>query len=97
MGQQGLIRSLAKEFGSDGIRVNGVSPGLVDTERAMSNYPDDFVERTTKSTPLGRVGTPQEVADACCFLSSDKASFITGQILHVNGGLYPTPIVGEPC
>lgn len=93
MGLGGMIRSLAKEFGPDGIRVNGISPGPIDTERDMTDYPDDLAERMQALTPLGRMGEPREVADACCFLVSDRASYITGQILHVNGGIYPTPVL----
>ena len=93
MGQKGMIRSLAKEFGRDGIRVNGISPGPIDTERDMANYPDDLEARMSELTPLGRMGEPREVADVCCFLVSDRASYVTGQILHVNGGIYPIPVL----
>ncbi|WP_331234110.1 SDR family NAD(P)-dependent oxidoreductase [Natronorarus salvus] len=93
-GIEGLVRALAKELGPDGIRINGISPGLIDTERDHANRSADWKEhmkQVEQTTALKRRGTIEEVADACLFLASDKASYITGQILHVNGGLYPTP------
>jgi 3-oxoacyl-[acyl-carrier protein] reductase len=89
-GSIGMLRSLATEFGSEGIRVNGVSPGAIDTERDLSNYPDDELSQVVEAIPLGRLGDPEEVADVCCFLASDRSSFMTGQVLHVNGGLFPS-------
>lgn len=86
----GMIRSLATEFGGDGIRVNGISPGAVDTERDWDNYDETWKRDLIDAMPLGRLGQPREIAEACCYLVSDMASFITGQVLHVNGGLYPT-------
>lgn len=88
---EGLVRQLASELGPDGIRVNGVSPGLIDTDRDTPPDWDDTVDRITTATPLKRMGAIQEVADTCCYLASDHASFITGQVVHVNGGIYPTP------
>ncbi|NGM71309.1 SDR family oxidoreductase [Natronolimnobius sp. AArcel1] len=93
MGIEGQVRQLASELGSYGIRVNGLSPGLIDTERDGSF---DGADELREAIPLGRSGSPEEVAAACCFLASDEASFITGQVLHVNGGLYPTPNVISP-
>ena len=90
MGIAGYVRQLASEFGPKGIRVNGLSPGLIDTDRdeTFAGY-----EQVIQATPLQRMGTKQEIADVCCFLASDRASFITGQVIHVNGGSYPTPNV----
>lgn len=93
MGIAGYVRQLASEFGPEGIRVNGLSPGLIDTDR------DEMFaghEQVIQATPLQRMGTKQEVADVCCFLASERASFITGQVIHVNGGSYPTPNVIPP-
>lgn len=93
MGIAGYVRQLASEFGPDGIRVNGLSPGLIDTDRD-----ETFAghEQIIEATPLQRMGTKQEIADVCCFLASDSASFMTGQVIHVNGGSYPTPNVITP-
>lgn len=93
LGIEGLVRQLASELGPDGIRVNGLSPGLIDTDRDGGNAWQQTEKQITEATPLGRIGRIQEVADVCCFLASEKASFITGQVIHVNGGLYPTPNV----
>jgi 3-oxoacyl-[acyl-carrier protein] reductase len=90
MGIEGQVRQLASELGPKGIRVNGVSPGLIDTER---DSPYDGKNQLLEAIPLGRTGKITEVADVCCFLASDRASFVTGQVIHVNGGIYPTPNV----
>lgn len=90
MGIAGYVRQLASEFGPEGIRVNGLSPGLIDTNRDRTF---EGHEQVVQATPLERMGTTQEIADACCYLVSDRASFITGQVIHVNGGSYPTPNV----
>lgn len=73
------------------MRVNGPSPGLIDVERNRGEEWDRVVREVVESTPLRRMGTVEEVADACCFLASERASFVTDQVLHVNGGTYPTP------
>lgn len=79
------IKALAKELGPSGIRVNAVSPGAIDTDM-MSGYDQDVKDVICDDTPLGKLGTPEEVAEVMYFLASDKASFITGQIVGVNGG-----------
>jgi 3-oxoacyl-[acyl-carrier protein] reductase len=81
-----LTRSLAREL-APGIRVNAVSPGLIDT-RMIRQLADDQLSRLVSDTPLHRLGTADEVAQAVLFLSSPAASFITGEVLHVNGGLH---------
>lgn len=91
MAIEGLVRQLATELGPDGIRVNGVSPGLVDTDRETGEDWERVERQVVEATPLRRVGEIEEVVEACCFLASDRASFVTGQVLHVNGGTYPTP------
>ena len=96
MGIQGLVRQLATEFGPDGIRVNGLSPGLIDTGRELTDEWERTRQQVIEATPLGRTGTVEEMADACCFLASDRASFVTGQVLHANGGTYPTPNIVPP-
>lgn len=91
LGIEGLVRQLATELGEYGIRVNGLSPGVIKVDRDRGENWDSVKEGIIDSTPLCRLGTPEDIADACTFLSSNKSSFITGQVLHVNGGLYPIP------
>lgn len=85
-GLRGLTTSMAKELGPSGITVNCVEPGLIDTDMNAS-LDDDTKASLCAETPLGRMGTPDEVARAVLFLTSDQAAFITGQILGVDGGM----------
>lgn len=81
----GLTKALAKEVGPSGITVNCIAPGLIDT--AMNqNLPIDAVAAMLDDTPIGRMGTTSDVAQAALYLTSEEASFITGQVLGVNGG-----------
>lgn len=82
----GMTKALAKEVGPSGVRVNCVSPGVIDTD--MNAELDDAAKaELADETPLGRMGMPEEVAQAVVYLSGDGASFITGQVLGVSGGL----------
>ena len=81
----GLTKALAKEVGPSGIRVNCVSPGLIATPMNDSLSPDTLAS-LRDDTPLGRIGTPEDVAEAVHFLASPQSSFITGQVLGVSGG-----------
>jgi 3-oxoacyl-[acyl-carrier protein] reductase len=81
----GLTKALAKEVGPSNIRVNCITPGVIDTEM-MSSFSDEDKAQLIEETPLARLGTPKDIADAAVFLASDKAGFITGQVLGVNGG-----------
>lgn len=83
----GLTKTLAREYASRGITVNAVSPGFIATDMT-SGLPEQAKAAIVAQTPLGRIGTPEEVAAAVVFLSSDEASYITGQVLRVNGGMY---------
>ena len=81
----GLTKALAKELGPSGVRVNCVTPGMIDTDM-NKGYTKEDIEAVVDETPLMRIGKPEDVAEAVFFLASDKASFITGQVLGVNGG-----------
>ncbi len=87
-GLHGLAMALAREFGGDGITANTVAPGAIDTVRDWSQYTHQLREQLEKEIPLGRYGTPDEVAAACDLLCSDRGGFISGQVIHVNGGHY---------
>lgn len=87
-GLHGLAMALAREFGVDGITANTVAPGAIDTIRDWSQYTHQLREQLEKEIPLGRYGKPDEVAAACDLLCSDRGGFISGQVIHVNGGHY---------
>lgn len=81
----GFTKALAKEVALSNIRVNAVAPGVVMTDM-MGSFDDDTIALLKEETPLQKLGTPKNIADAVAFLVSDKAEFITGQVLGVNGG-----------
>jgi len=85
-GQIGMMRSLSKETAKRKITVNCVSPGFIDTE-LLDDLDETMLKEYKKIVPMRRFGSPSEVADAVMFLASDKASYITGSVLDVNGGL----------
>lgn len=82
----GLTKALAKELGPSGITVNCVAPGVIDTEM-NGNLPQDIKDELAEETPLERLGTPEDVAQAVWFLASSAGDFFTGQVLAPNGGL----------
>ncbi|MCI0627669.1 MAG: glucose 1-dehydrogenase [Acidobacteria bacterium] len=84
-----VTRSLAKELGPRNIRVNSINPGMVETEGTHSAgiTESEFRRKTEETTPLGRIGQPQDIAPAAVFLASDDSGWITGETLHVTGGL----------
>ncbi len=82
-----FTKALAKEVAPSGIRVNAVSPGVIDTEMNAHLSEEDRKE-LAEETPLQRIGKPEEIADAVLFLASERAAFITGQVLPVNGGFF---------
>ena len=81
----GMTKALAKEVGLSGIRVNAVSPGVVLTDM-MNSFSESDKELLKEETPLNALGTPEDIAEAVSFLVSDKAKFVTGQVISVNGG-----------
>lgn len=82
----GFTKALAKELGPSGIRVNCISPGVIDTDM-NSDLSDEDMKELISDIPLNRIGTPSDIAKAVKFLISDKASYVTGQVLSVNGGM----------
>jgi 3-oxoacyl-[acyl-carrier protein] reductase len=85
-GVEALTRSLARELGSRGITVNAIAPGFIDTEMTVS-LPEAGKQGLIQQIPLGRLGTVEDVAQAVRFLASGAAAYVTGQVIHVNGGL----------
>ena len=82
----GLTMTSAREFASRGVRVNAVAPGFIDTEMTAALSAEQKA-KLTEAVPLSRLGTPADVARAVCFLASDEASYVTGQVLNVCGGM----------
>ena len=83
----GFTKSVAKEYGMRGITCNAIAPGFIETQMT-DTLPNEVKEMYLKSIPLGRYGTPDEVADLAVFLASEKAKYITGQVINIDGGLY---------
>ncbi len=86
-GMIGLTKTVAKELGGRGITVNAVAPGFIETDMTAV-LPEKARNAMLSIIPLNRPGQPEDVADAVAFLASDKASYLTGQVLHVSGGMY---------
>jgi len=86
-GMFGFTKSLAQEVGSRGITVNSVAPGFIDTDMTRE-LPDSQRDALLGSIPLGRLGRPEEIAAVVAFLASDAAAYVTGETIHVNGGMY---------
>ena len=83
----GFTKSLAREVGVRGVTVNAIAPGFIETDMTDS-LPDDQKEALAAQIPMGRLGTPNEIAQAVLFLADEGGSYITGQTIHVNGGMY---------
>ncbi len=81
----GLTKALAKEVAPSGVRVNCVAPGVIMTDM-MSDFDNETLESLKEETPLQKLGTPKDIANAVLFLADERSSFITGQVLAVNGG-----------
>ena len=86
-GMIGFAKSMAKEVGSRGITVNTVAPGFIDTDMTRE-LSDDIKKELLAGIPLARLGDAQEIANAVAFLASERAAYITGETLHVNGGMF---------
>ena len=86
-GLTGWAKSLARELGPQGITVNCLAPGRIETARLAELYPDGPTQADLEGIPLGRWGTPQEFGDVACFLASDRARYVTGTTILVDGGL----------
>ncbi len=82
----GLTISLARELGPDRIRVNAVAPGITNTDM-MRNVPEEMIDPLIQNIPLRRIGEPEDIAKACAFLAGDDASYISGEVLHVDGAM----------
>lgn len=87
-GVHSLAKAMARELASEGVRVNAVAPGLVDTNLLLGKIDDSGKQRVAESTPMGRLATPLDIANAFLFLASDLSSYVTGVVLDVNGGLH---------
>lgn len=81
----GMTKALAKELGPSGITINAIAPGVISTEM-NGNISEEIMTELKEETPLGRIGTPEDIAETAIFLASPKASFITGEVISVNGG-----------
>lgn len=85
---QTLAKAMARELGPDGIRVNAIAPGMVDTDLLVGKIDEDGKKRVAGTIPLGRLAQPLDIANACLYLVSDQSSYVTGVVLDVNGGLH---------
>ena len=85
---QALAKAMARELASDGIRVNAIAPGMVDTDLLVGKIDDAGKQRVAEAIPLGRLATAGDIANACLFLASDQSAYITGLVLDVSGGMH---------
>jgi 3-oxoacyl-[acyl-carrier protein] reductase len=83
-----FARTLSREFAGKGVTVNSVAPGVIDNRFHKDHTPPEMFAALVKAVPMGRAGTNEDVAGAVAFLASPAAAYITGEVIHVNGGLY---------
>jgi len=83
----GAAKSIAREYASRNVTVNAIAPGFIETDMTHAMTPE-MKEQISNMIPLGRIGTPADIAATCVFLASSEAAYVTGQCLRVNGGLY---------
>ncbi len=86
-GLTGWLKTLARELGPAAVTVNAVAPGRIDTDRLKEVYPDGPTDADLAAIPLRRIGSPRELGDVVCFLASDRAAYVTGATIAVDGGL----------
>ena len=82
-----MSKSLAKEYAKKNIRINCISPGFIDT-KMTKNINEEFKKKLIENIPMGKLGTGNDIANCALFLASDLSSYITGETIHVNGGMY---------
>lgn len=88
-----LTKNIATQYAGAGVRANAILPGFIATDAAMDNMNDEFLDTFLKTVPLGRPGTPEDIAQACLYLASDQSSFVTGEEIEVSGGFgMPSPM-----
>lgn len=87
-GIMGMAKAFARELAPEGIRVNAIAPGTLDNDFTKGGMTDEIKAKIASNVPMGRLGTPEELANACLFLASDMSSYVTGATLDVNGGLF---------
>lgn len=85
-GLHGLSKAIAREFGPDGITANTIAPGMIDTARDWSQYKHVDADKLVADIPVRRLGTTEDIAEACLFLAGEGGGFVSGQVIHVNGG-----------
>ena len=84
----GLTRAMALALAPHGIRVNAIAPGLTDTAQPRHGNTEEELAERVKTIPIARLGQPSDIAELACFLASEQSSWITGQVHHINGGLW---------
>ena len=87
-GVAGLTKLLANEWAAKGVNVNAIAPGITDTAQPLYGMTEEEIQARAATMPLGRIGVPEDIGHVAVFLASDKAAFVTGQVMHANGGIF---------